>query len=108
VPEPAFPFYRVGFPHAISPAMAPAGCSSLYAEVSYSDERPLDKGRAPARVIRGLKDMGILRASDKIAARFSADIPNAYVIYDRHRTAAVEEIQAYLLENKIISTGRWG
>lgn len=108
VPEPAFPFYRVGFPHAISPAMAPAGCSSLYAEVSYSEERPLDKVRAPARVIRGLKDMGILRASDRIAARFIADIPNAYVIYDRHRTAAVKEIQAYLSENRIISTGRWG
>ena len=56
----------------------------------------------------GLIKMGILRKSDKIAARFVADIPSAYVVYDAHRTASVKTIQAYLKENKVISTGRWG
>jgi protoporphyrinogen oxidase len=76
--------------------------------MSYSRERPLDKAKAPARVEEGLREMGLLKPKDKIAARFIADLPGAYVVYDSHRTPAVNEIQAYLRENGVLSTGRWG
>jgi protoporphyrinogen oxidase len=108
VPEKHLPFYRVGFYHNFSKALAPKGGSSVYAEISYSRERPIDKKKAPAAVRQGMIKMGILRPSDKIAARFVADIPSAYVVYDAHRTQSVNTIQAYLRENKILSTGRWG
>ena len=108
VPEPAFPFYRVGFPHNFSPHMAPSGCSSLYAEISHSKDRPVDKSKAPGRVREGLEAMGILKPRDRVAATFVAEIPGAYVVYDSHRTQAVGEIQSFLRENRIISTGRWG
>lgn len=108
VPEPHLPFYRVGFYHNFSHALAPKGGSSVYAEMSYSPERPLDKRAAPARVKAGLLKMGILRKSDRIAAQFVADIPDAYVVYDAHRTQAVGVIQAWLKSQGIISTGRWG
>ncbi len=34
-PESEFPFYRIGFPHNFAPSMVPAGCSSMYGEMSY-------------------------------------------------------------------------
>ncbi len=108
VPEPTLPFYRVGFYHNFSAALAPKGGSSVYAEMSYSAQRPIDKKKAPAKVRQGLIDMGILRASDKISATFVADIPGAYVVYDEHRAAAVATIQAYLRNQNIQSVGRWG
>jgi protoporphyrinogen oxidase len=108
VPEAELPFYRVGFYHNFSKAMVPKGGSSVYAEMSYSPERPLDKAAAPARVKAGLRRMGILRASDSIAAQWVADIADAYVVYDSHRTASVDTIQAWLKGQNIVSTGRWG
>jgi protoporphyrinogen oxidase len=108
VPEADLPFYRVGFYHNFSKAMVPKGGSSVYAEMSYSPERPLDKAAAPGRVKAGLRRMGILRASDAIAAQWVADIADAYVVYDSHRTESVDTIQAWLKERNIISTGRWG
>jgi protoporphyrinogen oxidase len=108
VPEPHLPFYRVGFYHNFSKALAPKGGSSVYAEMSYSPTRPIDKKKAPERVRQGLIKMGVLRPSDKIAATFVADIKNAYVVYDAHRTQAVDTIQSYYRSKGIISTGRWG
>jgi protoporphyrinogen oxidase len=108
VPEPQLPFYRVGFYHNFAKALAPRGGSSVYAEMSYSNERPIDKAAAPEAVKAGLRKMGILRAGDTIAAQWVADIDNAYVVYDAHRTASVTTIQAWLREQNIISTGRWG
>jgi len=108
VPESRLPFYRVGFYHNFSKAMVPEGGSSVYAEMSYSSERPLDKKSAPDKVKTGLKSMGILRTSDRIAAQWVADIEDAYVVYDSHRTVSVDTILAWLKEQNIVSTGRWG
>ena len=46
VPEKQLPFYRVGFYHNFSKALAPQGGSSVYAEISYSAERPIDKKKS--------------------------------------------------------------
>ncbi len=109
VPEERFPFYRAGFYHNFSPAMAPRGCSSVYAEVSLGPASPrVDPARAAEKVRRGLIEMGVLKPGDRIAARFTAHIPGAYVVYDPHRAAAVAEIRDYLRENGVLSTGRWG
>lgn len=108
VPGPELPFYRVGFYHNFSRAMVPKGGSSVYAEMSYSAERPLDKRAAPGRVKAGLRRMGILRANDRIAAQWIADIEDAYVVYDAHRADSVATIQDWLRSKSIESTGRWG
>jgi protoporphyrinogen oxidase len=108
VPEKSLPFYRVGFYHNFSALLAPRGGSSVYAEISYSRERPLDKKKAPRQVREGLLQMGILRRSDRIAAEWVADIPAAYVVYDSHRSENVGIIQDFLRENHVTSTGRWG
>jgi protoporphyrinogen oxidase len=108
VPEPHIPFYRVGFYHNFAKALAPKGGSSVYAEMSYSKDRTINKATAPEAVKAGLREMGVLRSGDRIAAQWVADIENAYVLYDAHRTASVKTIQAWLREQDIVSTGRWG
>ena len=108
VPEAALPFYRVGFYHNFSAALAPKGGSSVYAELSYSAERPIDKAKAPAQVKAGLMTMGLLRKDDRIAAQWVADIRNAYVTYDAHRAQSVGLIQDWMRQQGIRSVGRWG
>jgi len=108
VPGPDLPFYRVGFYHNFSRAMVPRGGSSVYAEVSYSSERPIDRAAMPGRVKEGLRRMGILRRGDRIAAEWVADIRDAYVVYDAHRSPSVAAIQDWLRGQGITSTGRWG
>ena len=108
VPEEKYPFYRVGFYHNFSKKLVPAGGSSVYAEMSYADDRPLPEGDLLQKVLSGLLQMKLLRRSDRIAAVFEARMKNAYVVYDSHRSCSVNTIQSWLREQDIISTGRWG
>jgi hypothetical protein len=59
-------------------------------------------------VRRGLVDMGVLGKKEAVAAKFIADIPHAYVVYDSHRTPSLAIIHSYLRDKGCISTGRWG
>jgi protoporphyrinogen oxidase len=108
VPEKKLPFYRVGFYHNFSKSLAPKGGSSLYAEISFPSGTRIDKGLALRKTLQGLRSMGILRPSDRIAAQFVAEIPGAYVVYDTERSANVALIQAFLLKHGVRSVGRWG
>jgi protoporphyrinogen oxidase len=106
-PEAEWAFYRVGFPHNFSPAQAPAGCGSLYAEVSYSPSRPLNRN-IDSRIKLQLQQVGILKESDKILAECALDIPCAYVIYDHHYRRCVPPLKKFLREQGIYPIGRYG
>lgn len=107
-PEPEYIFYRVGFPSNFSPFMAPEGSSSLYIEISYSNNKPLDKKKAIERAKEDLIKAKILKDSDGILAEKSLDIKCAYVIYDRNHKGSVAQIKNFLRENDIYTIGRYG
>jgi UDP-galactopyranose mutase len=107
-PEPEYIFYRVGFPSNFSPFNAPSGTTSMYVEISYSGDKPVDKGKALQRAKEGLIEAGILRESDRILVEKCFDIRCAYVIYDRHHEHTVAKIQRALEDNGIYSVGRYG
>lgn len=107
-PEPEYVFYRVGFPSNFSPFMAPEGTSSLYIEISYSDNKPLDKKMAIERAKEDLIKAHILRDSDRILVEKCLDIKCAYVIYDRNHKSTVAQIKDFLRENDIYTIGRYG
>ncbi|MEK7764610.1 MAG: protoporphyrinogen oxidase, partial [bacterium] len=65
-PEKRYPFYRVGFPSAISPAMHPRGTSSLYVEVAFAPGAPVDVAGSVRACRRGLETAGLLRKSDRL------------------------------------------
>lgn len=107
-PEPEYIFYRVGFPSNFSPFNAPEGTSSMYIEISYSESKPLDKGKVVKRAKKDLMKAGLLRQSDRILVEKCFDINCAYVIYDRNHENTVKEIQTVIREHDIYSTGRYG
>lgn len=102
---------RLSSPSNFSKNNVPAGCSSLQAEIYFSNKyKPLTKKPQDyiQIVIDELKACNILQDSDKILFEKVWLIPFAQVIYDHERTHAVELIQNFLNENNIISCGRYG
>jgi len=107
-PEKNFSFFRVGFYHTFSPSLVPADLSSLYAEVSYSKGRPLDKAGILSRVEDDLRAVGILGDRDQIYCRQVNDIDYGYPIYDKHYEQARAAIMQYLHARDIFPCGRYG
>ena len=71
------------------PSMAPAGRASVYAEMSFLPAEPLFEQRAVSAAVKGMLACGLLKNRKELIAAYPARIPYAYVIYDRHRSAAV-------------------
>ncbi len=107
-PEPEYCFYRIGFSHNFSPNQAPPGCSAIYAEVGYSDWKPLHRSGLVERIKTDLMKAGILKPSDRVLAELCLDIPCAYVIYDRHHRRCSNLVRTFLRENGIFTIGRYG
>lgn len=108
VPEAEYAFYRIGFPHNFSSAMAPAGHSSIYVEVSYDPKQGIDQEWAINRCADDLVRMGVLRDRKQIVSTRALDIPYAYVIFDHAREKALGTIKAFLNEAGIFPSGRFG
>ncbi|MBM3985729.1 MAG: FAD-binding protein [Planctomycetes bacterium] len=108
VPDPAAPFHRLGFPCALTPAMAPAGCHSIVAEIAYrADDAPSqDDSRAGTR--RALRATGFVRDEADIVDEWVMDIPEAYVVFDRARRAALPALFRWYVERGVVPMGRYG
>lgn len=107
-PQKELVFFRVGFYHNFADRMTPEGAGALYAEVSYSQHRPLDKKKVVARIEKDLRKVGLLSSSDDIIQRDINDIQYAYPIYDKVYETARRNILDYLAENHIRTCGRYG
>jgi len=107
-PEKQYPFYRAGIYSNILRQLAPPGCASFYVEISRRPGKHASPGELYDNARKGLTRCGFLGAGDRIETAQLADIPCAYVIYDKHRAAAVETIQNFLAAHNIYSIGRYG
>lgn len=106
-PEKDFIFHKLGFYQNQSPAMVPSGKSSVSAEVSFSQNRPINRDTLVERTIEDLRRAGILHPEDKIMLTHILVLPYAYVIYDHQRKDAVGFIKNYLEKNDIHLCGRY-
>lgn len=106
VPEPQYPFYRLGCYSHFSPAMAPAGKACLYVELSSRDVT--DVGQILPEVTQGLLDMGIIGAVEDIEFARLRRIEHAYVVFDHHYYEALSTITPFLEDHGILSHGRYG
>jgi len=107
-PERKFVFFRVGFPANFSSDVAPLGKSSLYVEVAYSKNKPLDKRHLAKRILKGLRKAKILFPDDAIEVSEPVDIKYAYIIYDQNYRKYTELIHEYLNQHQSHSIGRYG
>lgn len=109
--DPDLIFVRLSYPHLLSPHCAPAGHSSVQAEVYFSDRyRPLtDRPEGLIEpVIADLRRSGLLREDDEISFREARLMPFANVIYDHARASALNVVTAFLAESSIHTAGRYG
>lgn len=107
-PQKEISFFRVGFFHNFSSSLVPAGKNSLYVEIAYSRNKPIDKNKIVSRSIKDLKKINILRDKEKILAQDINDIQYGYPIYDFNYRLARKGIAKFLIQNNIISCGRYG
>lgn len=101
-------FFRVGFAHNFSSRLAPSNMSSLYVEVAYSKEKPIDKKNIVSHILRDLKEVKILKNDDIIHIKDSNDIKYGYPIYDRNYRPAREKILKFLNQKGVLCCGRYG
>jgi protoporphyrinogen oxidase len=106
VPEEKYPFYRVGCYSHFSEKLAPPGKSSLYVELA--DRRAPNLERTLPAVVAGLRELGLLKSERDIELCRLRTIDYAYVIYDHQYRAALDVIEPFLAEQRIVSTGRYG
>lgn len=102
------PFFRASFPSKFAPDNAPAGHSSISCEIAYSRRKPLDERRLVNRVVKSLRDTGILKRGDRIVVEDQIDIPFAYVVFDFNRTASLEVIHSWMRSVGLYPCGRFG
>jgi protoporphyrinogen oxidase len=107
-PHPGISFFRVGFFHNFSDHLAPGSKSSLYAEVSYSQDKPINRKKITHQIVNDLKGLGIISKKNRILAQDTNDIKYGYPIYDQHYSRATTLIKEFLLSNNIIVCGRYG
>jgi protoporphyrinogen oxidase len=103
VPEPRFPFFRVGVYSNAVASMAPPGAASLYVELGDREAEP----DMPA-IARGLVEIGALGAVDDIRFSRTRDIEYAYVVFDEDHASATATIFAWLERVGVRSCGRYG
>ena len=102
------PFYRVGFPHAMSGGVSPPGTSSLYVEFGLRrDERP-DPSALEAAALDALRREGILGPSDRVVVRDFLRIDPGYVIFDRARQEVMAKVVPRLAGHGVHTIGRYG
>ena len=107
-PDKKTSFFRVGFFHNFSDNLTPRGKSSLYAEVSYSKNKPINRKKIVGQIISDLKGIGIINKINKIIAYDTNDIRYGYPIYDQYYFQATTQIRRFLLSKNIILCGRYG
>ncbi len=105
-----FQISRISAQSLFSPHTVPTGCSSLQAEIYFSDKyKPLTK--SPEEFIpivqNELIKCGILRMNDEILVANARVSPFAQIIFDHDRKSAVELLHSFLLENNILFGGRY-
>lgn len=103
VPEPRFPFFRVGVYSNAVAAMAPPESASLYVELDDREAEP----DMPA-IARALVEIGALGAVDDIHFSRTRDIEYAYVVFDEDHAPATATIFAWLDRVGVRSCGRYG
>jgi len=101
-------FFRAGFFNNFSSSLIPQDKRSLYVEVSYSKDKPINKNNILLRIKEDLERVGILSKKDKICVEDINDIKYGYPIYDRNYLLARERIIKFLAQNGIICCGRFG
>jgi protoporphyrinogen oxidase len=104
-PEPRFPFYRVGSPSQVNPALAPPGCRSF--AVEFAHRGPVEHARLIAQSIEALSSLGLLDPA-RLDVRRARTIETAYVLFDQQHARARQAVLDHLAAANVQVAGRYG
>ncbi len=104
-PEPRFPFYRIGSPSEVNPALAPPDCRSF--AVEFAHQGKADHALLIQQALDGLASCHLIDAARVRLAR-ARTIPVAYVLFDHHHAAARAAVLEYLSAQGVQVAGRYG
>ena len=104
-PEARFPFYRIGSPSEVNPALAPRGCRSFAVEFAHFGKS--DHDALVEQALAGLCECGLLDRARVRVAR-ARTIPVAYVLFDHAHAAARAKVLEYLSGSGVQVAGRYG
>jgi protoporphyrinogen oxidase len=107
-PDADTPFYRAGFPHAMSRGVCPEGSSSLYLEFGLTRDEQPDPVALEKAAVAALQREGILEAGDRVIARDWIRIDPGYVIFDRARQQVMADAIPRLAACGVSTIGRYG
>ena len=108
VPEPRYPFFRVGFLSNVAPSAAPRGCAAVFVEKSFRAHAAVDVDRETAAAIHGLKRLGVLRRESRIEEVHPVMLDPGYVLFDDARRKAVPLLTREFARRNVILAGRYG
>lgn len=106
-PEEDLIFHKLGYYQNQSSRMVPEGKSAVSAEVSFSENRKIDKDNLIDRTIQDLIKAKVLFPDDRILLTHVLTLPYAYAGYDHQRNQAVSIIKDFLEKNDIYLCGRY-
>lgn len=106
-PEEDFLFHKLGYYQNQSSSMVPKGKSAVSAEVSFSENRPIDRKNLIERTLEDLIKAKVLNQDDRILLTHVLTLPYAYAGYDHQRNEAVSTIKDFLEKNDIYLCGRY-
>jgi protoporphyrinogen oxidase len=111
-PESNCPFYRVTYLSNYSPNMTPDNKThySLLCETSYSEFKPVDRGRIVDDTIRGLVNCGLIKPEDRqdIVDTWVFDAEYSYPTPSVERDRILSDVIPFLENHHIFSRGRFG
>lgn len=107
-PEEKFIFQRLFIQSNASPYVCPEGTTSLTAEISHSQHKPVDAENIISRTINDIVKSGLIKSESEVLATDHLNIEYGYIVFDHNRTACVEGIRKFLEEHNIIPIGRYG
>lgn len=108
VADPAIPPHKIAMNHNSSDSLRARPVHAIMAEVSLSDEKPVEVEEIAPKTIAFLCEVGILDSPDDIIWQGHLDVKYAYPVYTHRRPALVEGIKTWMAQHHIYSLGRFG
>jgi len=110
-PDSNYIFHRVAFISNYSPYTAPKGYSSIIAEITFppgTDVEKIDSKKILHKVIEGLIKSKIIDNENRVTLSEVWVWRDAYILYDKKRSAILKSIRPSLREEGIFLHGRFG
>lgn len=106
--DPEVPPHKIAMNHNSSAELRRRPTHAIMAEVSLSEDKPVNIDEIAPLTIDLLCDVGVLSSPQQIRWRGHIDVEYAYPVYTHRRPALVQSIKEWLAQWNIYTAGRFG